>query len=174
MSDKIERYNEIYISVWNDIANRNCLKKNDADDKAEQEAASLIRELRQCIERLRRIVDDEQPPVEVHSLQDAMKLNRDELAYIMWQFLQWINNDEGDCPSIFCVDFPCQYRREQKAMCEENLANGDLDEAGMEDQKKNGFYAGYCNGDQQVCWAEYYLWCYRNGVNPLNGKKEQI
>ena len=168
MSDKIERYNDIAI----ELAKFAPIFAKGDDHDAELEAAKTIRELRQIIERLRRVVDDEQPPVEVHSLQDAMKLNKDELAYVLWQFLQWINNDEGDCPAIFCIDFPCQYRREQKAMCEENLANGDLDNAGMKDQEKNGFYACYCNGDQQGCWAEYYLWCYRNGVNPLNGKKE--
>ena len=171
MSDKIERYNEIYTCLWNSISNRGFIRQNEPDSKVEQEAALLIRELRQIIERLRRVADDEQPPVEVHSLQDAMKLNRDELAFLAWQFFQWINSDEG-CPADKCKDFPCKYRREQKATCEENLKNGDLDEFGMKEQQDNGFFADFCEGDQQGCWAEYYLWCYRNGVNPLNGKKE--
>ena len=169
MSDKIERYNEI-IKDLRTIPTCTFLDCEPIRD-VEVEATLKIRELRQAIERLRRIVDDEQPPVEVHSLRDAMKLNRDELAFLVWQFFQWINSDEG-CPADKCKDFPCKYRREQKAMCEENLANGDLDESGMKEQQDNGFFADFCEGDQQGCWAEYYLWCYRNGVNPLNGKKE--
>lgn len=169
MSDKIERYNDIVVDMTN-LVTRDMLI-GVSDNEVEQEAASLIRGLCQAIERLRRIVDDEQPPVEVHSLRDAMKLNKDELAFLAWQFFQWINSDEG-CPADKCKVFPCKYRREQKATCEENLKNGDLDEFGMKEQQDNGFFADFCEGDQQGCWAEYYLWCYRNGVNPLNGKKE--
>lgn len=154
-----------------DLKLLNLLWKNIDDKEAEKQASRLIRVFRQYIERLRRIVDDEQPPIEVHSLRDVMKLNRDELAFLAWQFFQWINSDEG-CPADKCKDFPCKYRREQKATCEENLKNGDLDEFGMKEQQDNGFFADFCEGDQQGCWAEYYLWCYRNGVNPLNGKKE--
>ena len=168
MSDKIERYNALLTELKKATQAFDYARQ---DDKAETSAVSVIRELRQIIERLRRLVDDEQPPVEVHSLRDAMKLNRDELAFLVWQFFQWINSDEG-CPADKCKDFPCKYRREQKEMCEENLKNGDLDEFGMKEQQENGFFAAFCEGDQQGCWAEYYLWCYRNGVNPLNGKKE--
>lgn len=168
MSEKVEKYNEI-CGELHDLST--FLQMPHEDRTAEIESISLIRELRQIIERLRRIVDDEQPPIEVRSLQDAMKLKKDELAYMAWQFFQWINSDEG-CPADQCKDFPCRYRREQKAMCEENLANGDLDEFGMKEQQDNGFFADFCEGDQQGCWAEYYLWCYRNGYNPLNGKKE--
>ena len=162
---------KIIIDEIADLNLLNILWKTIDDKEAKKQSLRLIRVFRQYIERLRRIVDDEQPPVEVHSLQDAMKLNRDELAYIAWQFFQWINSDEG-CPADKCKEFPCKYRREQKATCEENLKNGDLDEFGMKEQQDNGFFADFCNGDQQGCWAEYYLWCYRNGVNPLNGKKE--
>lgn len=168
MSDKIERYKEICVDL-HDLST--FLQMPREDKMAEIEATLLIRELRQTIERLRRVVDDGEPPIEVHSLKDAMKLNRDELAFLAWQFFQWINSDDG-CPADKCKDFPCKYRREQKAMCEENLKNGDLDEDGMKEQQDNGFYASFCEGDQQGCWAEYYLWCYRNNVNPLNGKKE--
>ena len=168
MSDKIEIYNDIAI----ELAKFAPIFAKGDDHDAELEAVKTIRELRKFIERLRRIVDDEQPPIEVHSLRDAMKLNKDELAFLAWQFFQWINSDEG-CPADKCKDFPCKYRREQKAMCEENLNNGDLDEFGMKEQQDNGFFADFCEGDQQGCWAEFYLWCYRNGVNPLNGKKEK-
>lgn len=41
---------------------------------------------------------------------DAKKLNKDELAYLAWQFFQWINSDEG-CPADKCKEFPCKYRR---------------------------------------------------------------
>ena len=172
MSDKIERYNTLLIELNRTISYIPCAIVAD-DGRIRINATNAIRQLRQFIERFRRIADDEeQPPIEVHSLQDAMKLNRDELAYIAWQFFQWINSDEG-CPADKCKDFPCKYRREQKAMCEENLNNGDLDEFGMKEQQDNGFFADFCEGDQQGCWAEFYLWCYRNGVNPLNGKKEK-
>lgn len=176
MSDKIERYNDIvnelhsltprYIACANDDEinkERECL--------IEQEAFQLIRELRQIIERLRRVVGESNTDEPPRSLTDMNKLKKDELAFVVWQFLQWINSDEG-CPADKCKDFPCKYRREQKATCEENLKNGDLDEFGMKEQQDNGFFADFCEGDQQGCWAEYYLWCYRNGVNPLNGKKE--
>lgn len=166
MSEKIKKYNDIAIEVAKFAP---ILVKDDHD--AELEASNTIRTLRQIIERLRRVVDDGQPPIEVYSLRDAMKLNRDELAFLAWQFFQWINSDDG-CPADKCKDFPCKYRREQKATCEENLKNGDLDEFGMKEQQDNGFFADFCEGDQQGCWAEYYLWCYRNNVNPLNGKKE--
>ena len=168
MSEKIEKYNTIASEV-NELNPQVIIVGTDSD--AELEAAKTIRTLRQIIERLRRIVDDEQPPIEVHSLQDAMKLSKDELAFLAWQFFQWGHGE--DCPVNVCHDFPCQYRRKAKAECEENLKNGDLDEVGMEDQKKHGYYANaYCDEDGMGCWAEYYLWCYRNGVNPLNGKKE--
>ena len=166
MSDKIERYNDIAI----ELAKFAPIFAKGDDHDAELEAASLIRELRQAIERLRRIVDDEQSPQQVRSMLDAMKLPKDELAFLAGEFSQWINN-EG-CPARDCVEFPCEYRCIRKAECEENLKNGDLDEAGMKEQQDNGFFAEFCDGDQQGCWAEYYLWCYRNGVNPLNGKKE--
>lgn len=169
MREKIDKYNAIMRDIYELLPHLPFAFKN--EEEARVNAANAIRELRQYIERLRRIVDDGQLPVEVHSLQDAMKLNKDELAYLAWQFFQWINSDEG-CPADKCKDFPCKYRREQKATCEENLKNGDLDEFGMKEQQDNGFFADFCEGDQQGCWAEYYLWCYRNGVNPLNGKKE--
>ncbi len=168
MSDKIERYKEICV----DLHDLSMFLQMPREDKiAEIEATLLIRELRQFIERLRRIVDDGQPPVEVRSLRDATKLKKDELAFLAWQFFQWGHGE--DCPVNVCHDFPCQYRRKMKEECEENLKNGDLDEAGRKDQQEHGYYANaYCDEDGMGCWAEYYLWCYRNGVNPLNGKKE--
>ena len=171
MSDKIERYNKLLRDLNREISYIPCMLAED-EERMRINAINAIRQLRQYIERFRRIADDEeQPPIEVHSLQDAMKLNRDELAFLAWQFFQWINSDEG-CPADKCKDFPCKYRREQKSTCEENLKNDDLDEFGMKEQQDNGFFADFCEGDQQGCLAEYYLWCYRNGVNPLNGKKE--
>ena len=168
MSDKIERYNEI-IKDLRTIPTGTFLDCEPIRD-VKVEAILKIRGLRQIIERLRRIVDDEQPPVEVHSLQDAMKLNKDELAFLAWQFFQWLNGE--DCPADTCKDFPCHYRHEIKAEFEENLQNGDIDAETMKKQHDNGYFACYCDGARQGCWAEYYLWCYRNGVNPMNGKKE--
>ena len=172
MSEKIEKYNEIIAQLRDVVIEYQSFCGCKRDKVVEKESVGLIRELRQAIERLRRIVEDGEPPQQVRSMQDAMKLPKDELAFLAGEFSQWINNDEG-CPARDCVEFPCEYRCIRKAECEENLKNGDLDEAGMEDQKKNGFYADYCDGDQQGCWDEYYLWCYRNGVNQLNGKKEK-
>ena len=168
MSEKTERFNSLLTEFKKATQAFNYARQ---DDKAETFAISIIRELRQFVERLRRIVDDEQPPIEVHSLQDAMKLNKDELAFLAWQFFQWVNGE--DCPVNVCHDFPCQYRRKIKEVCEESLKSGYLDEAGMKDQQEHGYYANaYCDEDGMGCWAEYYLWCYRNGYNPLNGKKE--
>ena len=170
MSSAFEDYEEI-LGALDMLMQHPPLGAN--DEEAKIAAAELIRELRKIIERLRRIVDDEQPPVEVHSLQDAMKLNKDELAYIAWQFFQWGHGDVGHCPAGDSFEFPCQYRRAQKAKCEENLKDGNLDDAGFERQKTFGFFSGHCSKDKKGCWAEYYLWCYRNDVNPLNGKKEK-
>ena len=144
----------------------------DDDQKAVEAAQEYIQKLQQIVDRLRRIVDDGEPPQQVRSMLDAMKLPKDELAFLVGEFCQWINNDEG-CPARDCLEFPCEYRCIRKAECEENLKNGDLDEFGMKKQQDNGFFAELCDGDQQGCWVEYYLWCYRNGVNPLNGKKEE-
>lgn len=169
--DKTEKLTEIVKSL-SEIAEEQYIPSPFENKAAEIEATMLILELRQIIERLRRVVDDGKPPQQVRSMQDAMKLSKDELAFLAGEFSQWINNDEG-CPARDCVEFPCEYRCIRKAECEENLKNGDLDEAGMKEQQDNGFFADFCEGDQQGCWAEYYLWCYRNGVDPLNGKKEK-
>ena len=167
MSEKIEKYNDIAIEVAKLAP---ILVKDDHD--AELEAVKLIRELRQIIEHLRRVVGESDTDESPRSLTDMNKLHKDELAFVTWQFFQWGHGE--DCPVNVCHDFPCQYRRKMKEECEENLRNGDLDEAGMEDQKEHGYYANaYCDEDGMGCWAEYYLWCYRNGYNPLNGKKEK-
>ena len=169
MREKIDKYNAIMRDLYELLPHLPFAFKN--EEEARTNAANAIRELRQYTERLRRIMDDEQPPIEVHSLTDAMKLNKDELAFLAWQFFQWINSDEG-CPADKCKDFPCKYRRKIKEVCEESLQNGDIDAETMKEQHDNGYFACYCDEDGIGCWAEYYLWCYRNGVNPLNGKKE--
>ena len=151
MCDKIKRYNTLLTELKKATQAFDYARQ---DDKAEISAVSVIRELRQTIERLRRVVDDEQPPVEVRSLQDAMKLNKDELAFVAWQFWEWIS--ENGCPADKCVNFPCKEWHVQKAECEENLKNGELDEAGFKDQEQNGFNAStWCGFDQTGCWAEY-------------------
>lgn len=168
MSDKIERYKEICVEL-HDLST--FLQMPREDKMAEIEATMLIRELRQIIERLRRVVgesDTDEPP---RSLTDMNKLHKDELAFVAWQFFEWVTND--DCPADTCKNFPCWYRQEQKKTCEENIANGDMNEEEMEDQQKNGYYAEFCEGDQLGCWGNYYLWCYRNGYNPQTGKKNK-
>lgn len=171
MSDKTNRYNEIYIVLWSDIARRGLIRLNEPDSKVEQEAASFIRELRQIIERLRRITGENEMDEPPHSLTAINKLHKDELAFVVWQFWDWVNGDT--CPAEICKDFPCKYRQNKKSDCEENLQNGDLDEDGYKDQVEHGFYADkWCNEDQMGCWGQYYLWCYRQGVDPITGKKE--
>jgi len=164
-----EHYNNI-IHDLEDLNKRIPYMLVEDDKRAEINAVDAIRELRQIIERLRRVVgesDTDEPP---RSLTDMNKLHKDDLAFVAWQFFQWVNGE--NCPADTCKDYPCSYRQEIKAICEENLRNGDLDEAGMEDQKEHGYYANvYCDEDGMGCWAEYYLWCYRNGYNPQTGKK---
>jgi hypothetical protein len=171
-NDQITKNNHI-VDIWNDI-NREIhdIQKEGNFNNIADRAAAIIRVLRQGIERLRRVVGESDTDDLPRSLTDMNKLKKDELAFVVWQFLQWINSDEG-CPADKCKDFPCKYRRKQKATCEENLKNGDLDEFGMKEQQDNGFFADFCEGDQQGCWAEYYLWCYRNGYDPLTGKKDK-
>lgn len=175
MSDKIARYNEIYVSAWNTIANRGFRRENEGDDKAEQEATSLIRELRQIIERLRRIVDDGEPSKDVedariYRMVDVWKLPKDVLAKVVWEFLRWHGDYETGCPAKVCKDYPCYFKKEIKHELDENLANGDLDKETY-DKYLNDMDFDDC-GDDEGCWGSYYVWCYLNGYNSLNGKKE--
>ena len=161
-----------------DLKLLNLLWKNIDDTEAEKQSLRLIRVFRQYIERLRRIVDDGNPhedkeDARIYRLVDVWKLPKDVLVKVMWEFLQWHKSEDGECPSMTCKDYPCQFKKERKATLAENLANGDLDQetydkymAAIADDM---YECGYGEG----CWASYYAWCYLNGYNPMNGKKEK-
>ena len=172
-NDQITKNNHI-VDIWNDIDREvhDIQKEGNLNNIADR-AAAIIRVLRQGIERLRCVVgesDTDEPP---RSLTDMNKLHKDELAFVLKYFWDWCKDGSGDCPAFTCRDFPCRYRQHTKMDCEENLKNGDLDEAGFKDQQEHGFYAEYCDDDGECCWAEYYLWCYRNGYDPQTGKKSK-
>ena len=175
MSDKIEKYNDIVVDMTN-LVTRDMLI-GVSDNEVEQEAASLIRELRQAIERLRRIVDDGEPnedaeDARIYRMVDVWKLPKDVLAKVVWEFLQWHKSEDGECPAQYCKDYPCQFKKERKEELAENLANGDLDQETydkyMSEIADDMYECDYGEG----CWASYYVWCYLNGYNPLSGKKE--
>ena len=147
------------------------------DKEAELEATTLIRELRQIIERLRRIVDDGEPnedaeDARIYRMVDVWKLPKDVLVKAVWEFLQWHKSEDGECPLMTCKDYPCHYKKQRKEELAENLENGDLD------QETYDKYMSEINNDAwdcdegEGCWASYYVWCYLNGYNPLNGKQE--
>lgn len=171
--EQINKNNHI-VDILNDIQDNvhDIQKEADPLNTIEQRAVSIIRALRQGIERLRRIAD-EGDTLHVpypRTLAEANQWPKDELAFVMWQFWDWVSG-EG-CPAETCKDFPCKYRQKTKADCEENLQNGDLDEEGYRLQQENGFYADkWCDEEQTGCWGQYYMWCYRHGYNPVTGKE---
>ena len=172
MSDKIEKYKEI----CGDLHDLSTFLQMPQDDKLTEIASiSLIRELRKFIERLRRIVDDGKPnedaeDARIYRMVDVWKLPKDVLVKVMWEFLQWCRSEDGDCPAKICKDYPCLFKKEQKQELDENLANGDLNKETY-DKYLNDMDFDDC-GNGEGCWASYYVWCYLNGYNPLNGKKE--
>ena len=172
MSDKIERYNALLTELKKATQAFDYARQ---DDKAETSAVSVIRELRQIIERLRRVVDDGKPnedaeDARIYRIADVWKLPKDVLVKVVWEFLQWCRSEDGDCPAKICKDYPCLFKKEQKQELDENLANGDLNKETY-DKYLNDMDFDDC-GNGEGCWASYYVWCYLNGYNPLNGKKE--
>lgn len=172
MSDKIERYKEICVAL-HDLST--FLQMPREDKAAEIEAIMLIRELRQIIERLRRIVDDGKPnedaeDARIYRMVDVWKLPKDVLVKVVWEFLQWCRSEDGDCPAKICNDYPCQFKKEEKKMLDENLADGQLDQETY-DKYLNDMDFDDC-GNGEGCWASYYVWCYLNGYKPLSGEKE--
>ena len=79
------------------------------------------------------------------------KLTLDELRFIVRQFADWSDN-EG-CPAIQYNDFSC----EDCKICS-NIADGECDST---------------NEVNNMCWLQYFAWCYRNNRNPYNGKENQ-
>ena len=136
--EQINKNNHI-VDILNDIQDNvhDIQKEADPLNTIEQRAVSIIRALRQGIERLRRIAgegDTLHVPYP-RTLAEANQWPKDELAFVMWQFWDWVSG-EG-CPAETCKDFPCKYRQKTKADCEENLQNGDLDEEGYKLQQEN-------------------------------------
>lgn len=147
----------------------------DDDQKAMEAAQEYIQKLQQIVDRLRRIVDDGEPnedaeDARIYRLVDVWKLPKDVLVKVMWEFLQWYGDYETGCPAKQCKDYPCYFKKEQKRELDENLANGDLDKETY-NKYLNDMDFDDC-GNSEGCWASYYAWCYLNGYNPMNGKKE--
>lgn len=173
MREKIDKYNAIMRDLYELLPHLPFAFKN--EEEARANAVSVIRELRQIIERLRRVVDDGKPnedaeDAKIYRMVDVWKLPKDVLVKVVWEFLQWYGDYETGCPAKICKDYPCYFKKEQKQKLDENLANGDLDKETY-DKYLNDMDFGDC-GNGEGCWASYYVWCYMNGYNPLNGKKE--
>lgn len=172
MSDKIKRYNALLTELKKATQAFDYARQ---DDKAETSAVSIIRELRQYIERLRRIVDDGEPnedaeDARIYRLSDVWKLPKDVLVNVVWDFLSWHKSEDGNCPAKDCKDYPCWFKKHRKEELDENLANGDLDKETY-DKYLNDMDFDDC-GNGEGCWASYYVWCYLNGYKPLSGEKE--
>ncbi len=133
------------------------------------EIIDTIRDLRQFIEHLRRLLDGDEAPAMFLKREDVARLGRDELAFIVDGFWEWYN-EEG-CPCDKCDDYFCRYCQKQKEEADAELADGEMDPEDYNHLAKNGFYDGMCGDTQEGCWASYYLWCYRNGYDVKTGKK---
>ncbi len=173
MSEKLEKYKEICVEL-HDLST--FLQMPREDKAAEIESISLIRELRQYIERLRRIVDDGKPnedaeDARIYRLVDVWKLPKDVLVKVVWEFLQWYGDYETGCPAKQCKDYPCYFKKEEKKTLDENLADGQLDQETY-DKYLNDMDFDDC-GNGEGCWASYYAWCYLHGYDPISGKKKE-
>jgi hypothetical protein len=176
-NDQITKNNHI-VNIWNDINGEihDIQKEGNLNNIADR-AAAIIRVLRQGIERLRRVVEDGEPnkdeeDARIYSLADVWKLPKDVLVKVVWEFLQWHRSDDGECPALYCKDYPCQYKTERKKELAENLANGDLDQETYDKYMAEITEDMYdCDDTGEGCWASYYVWCYLNGYKPLEGKK---
>lgn len=173
MREKIDKYNAIMRDLYELLPHLPFAFKN--EEEARTNAANAIRELRQIIERLRRLVDDGEPnedteDARIYRMVDVWKLPKDVLAKVVWEFLQWCRSEDGDCPAKICEDYPCQFKKEEKKTLDENLADGQLDQETY-DKYLNDMDFDDC-GNGEGCWASYYVWCYLNGYKPLSGEKE--
>ena len=147
------------------------IRKEATHDTIEQQTTTIIRELRQGIERLRRLIEPEDKINQPLKFDDISKLGRDELAYIVRKFWKCSTSEGADCPRQLCNDYFCCHCQNCKEECDENLANGDLSPEDYNKEAERGFFDDECNLNDDGCWADYYLWCYRNDYNPDTGKK---
>lgn len=169
MREKIDKYNAIIRDLYELLPHLPFAFKN--EEEACANATNAIRELRQIIERLRRVVgesDTDEPP---RSLTDMNKLKKDELAFVAWQFWEWYN--ENECPIDKCHDYFCRHCQLRKDEADEELADGSLSQEEYNIMAKDKFHDDMCDDMQTGCWVQYYLWCYRNGYDPQTGKKSK-
>ena len=134
------------------------------------EVVQMMRELRQFIERFRRLHEGGDAPVKFLKREDVARLGRDELAFIVDSFWDWYN--ENECPAERCDDYFCHYCQDVKERADEELADGDMNAEDYNHLAKNGFYDGLCCGSHDGCWPVFFLWCYRNGYDTETGKKK--
>ncbi len=133
------------------------------------EVLQMMRELRQFMERFRRLLEGDDAPAKFLAKKDVKHLGRDELAFIVESIWEWYN--ENECPAERCDDYFCHYCQDVKERADEELADGDMDADDYNQLAKNGFYDGMCCGSHDGCWPAFFLWCYRNGYDPETGKK---
>lgn len=135
------------------------------------EIIDTIRDLRQFIEHLRRLLDGDEAPAMFLKREDVARLGRDELAFIVENFWNWYS--ENGCPRDSCEDYFCHHCQCMKEEADEDLANGELAPEDYNIMAGKHFYDEMCDDMQEGCWADYFLWCYRNGYEPATGKKKE-
>lgn len=160
-----------YIELVDELRTMACQPVVLIDEAAvDGEVVQMMRELRQFIERFRRLNEGGDAPVKFLKREEIARLGRDELAFIVDNFWEWYNED--GCPCDKCDDYFCRYCQKNKEEADEGLADGELEPEDYNQMAKNGFYDGMCGDMQEGCWASYYLWCYKNGYDVKTGKKE--
>lgn len=166
--DKSQKYLEL-IEDLKKLANEPVVLIDEA--AVDGEIVQKMREMRQFIERFRRLKDGEDNRTEPKL--DDIKielLGRDELVFIVKAFWGWFDSEK--CPREKCEDYFCRYCQKRKEEADEELADGEMEPDDYNRLAGQGFYDGDCEDfAQECCWGRFYLWCYRNGYDPETGKK---
>ncbi len=152
--DKRNDYNELLKEI---ISNAEAsLKATEFD--IQMEIAATMRELRQSFERLRRLRDN----IACDDSQDEKgffdSLELDELRFAACQFAAWSENEF--CPRSWCQAFRCQAF--------------PCDWSTQPDFKEKDCNVHCPLGQQEGCWLKYYVWCYRNHIDPREWIRDRV
>lgn len=114
-----------YIELVDELRKMACQPVVLIDEAAvDGEVVQMMRELRQFIERFRRLNEGGDAPVKFLKREEIARLGRDELAFIVDSFWDWYN--ENECPAERCDDYFCHYCQDVKERADEELADGDM------------------------------------------------
>jgi hypothetical protein len=150
---------ERYVSLMNGLRRLADEAERETTDDMATVITQAMREIRQVIERLRRIRDDGEGGVqEPLRKEDIRKLGRDELEFIVEKFWPWWS--EEICPKDKDKRFFCSYCRDRKENCDKELAEGEMVAEDYNCEAARGFYDSGCEGFEEGCWVSYYHWLY--------------